>query len=139
MGDAGFTKEEREETSAAYNKSVWFNVFRSKGILYVASQTDTIFTWQTSGIVNEVKTLGKWLASGDKEELYEKGHQEDYDSWKDKVQGDRKSEIVIIGSGIDREGVIKALDECLISEEEYKKMKKADKIVPYEVPEGEED
>jgi len=62
--------------------------------------------------------------------LTEKGHKEDYDSWTDKVQGDRKTQLVVIGSGIDVKGITKALDDCLVSEEEYEKnIKKSDGMI----------
>jgi len=123
-----FTYDDRVKCAEVFNHSVWKGVYRSKGMVYVASQPQSIFTWQSAGMMCEVKELGKWLATGTKEELYKKGHQEEYDSWKDKVQGDRKTQLVIIGSELDKAGIIKSLDECLISEEQYAEMKKADKI-----------
>merc|ERR1719458_1742145 len=110
-----------KKTAAEYNASPFKNVFRSKGMIWVSSQIDAMFTMQTAGMVNEVRHLGKWLASGTKEELIEKGHKEDYDSWSDKVQGDRKTQLVVIGSGIDVKGITQCLDDCLVSEEEYEK------------------
>merc|ERR1712050_553568 len=138
-GEQTFNREEREQTSNTYNDSVFKNVFRSKGMLYVATQTDSIFTWQTAGIMCEVKHLGKWLGSGTKQELYDKGHQEEYDSWKDKVQGDRKTQLVIIGSGVEKDAITKALDDCLVSVEQYKEMKKEDRIENMVVENEEED
>merc|ERR1711948_151777 len=78
-----FNREEREQTANTYNDSCFKNLFRSKGMIYVASQPAAIFTWQTAGIMNDIKHLGKWLAAGTKEELYEKGHNAEYDSWND--------------------------------------------------------
>jgi len=134
-----FTKEERLETAEIYKKSCWNNVFRSKGMIYLSSQTNQIFTWQTSGIVNETRHLGMWLATGTKEQIIEKGGKEDYDSWGDKLQGDRKTELVIIGSGIDKKALTKCLDDCLVSEAEYEKMKTCDEITSKDVPEGFDD
>jgi len=105
--DQGFTKQEREETSEIYNKSAWYNVFRSKGMVFLSSQPDQIFTWQTSGIMCETRYFNKWQATKTKEELIDDGRKEEYESWNDKIQGDRKTELVIIGSGIDKAGVTK--------------------------------
>jgi len=142
-----FEREYRERMAKALGESVWKNVFRSKGMIYVATQAQNIFTWQTAGIMCEVKEMGKWLATQTKDELYEKGNKEEYDSWKDKVQGDRKTQLVIIGSGLDKQAITKSLDDCLISVEEYEKMKKengvenmvldADQEDPFEPVEGE--
>jgi len=137
--DYKFTKEERDKAAKAYNESSWNNVFRSKGMIYVGTQPDDIFTWQTSGIVNEIRHMGKWLATNTKDELYEKGNEADYKSWSDKIQGDRKTQLVIIGSGIDKAKVTKCLDDCLMSAEEYAKMRKDIGIEPMVLPEGEED
>jgi len=62
--EQGFTREDREKAAAAFNVSPFKNVYRSKGMIWVSSQIDAIFTMQTAGMVNEVKHLGKWLASG---------------------------------------------------------------------------
>merc|ERR1719230_456189 len=134
-----FTYEDRVKCADVYNHSVWKNVFRSKGMIYVATQAQSIFTWQTAGMMCEVKELGKWVATGTKELLYEKGHMDEYNSWKDKVQGDRKTQLVIIGSGLDREAITKSLDDCLISEEQYAQMKKADRIENMELENPDDD
>jgi len=134
-----FTYEDRVKCAEVYNHSVWKNVFRSKGMIYVATQAQSIFTWQTAGMMCEVKELGKWVATGTKELLYEKGHGEEYESWKDKVQGDRKTQLVIIGSGLDRAAISKSLDDCLISEEQYAKMKKSDRIENMELENPDDD
>jgi len=107
-------------------------------MVYLATQAQSIFTWQTAGMMCEVKELGKWMATGTKEELYAKGHKEEYDSWKDKVQGDRKTQLVIIGSCLDRAAITKSLDDCLISVEQYEKMKKEDRIENMELDDDEE-
>jgi len=135
----GFTRAEREDVANKFNDSAFRNVYRSKGMIYLASQCNSMWTWQTAGIVNEIKHLGKWLASGTKEVLIEKGHQDEYDSWEDKKQGDRKTQLVIIGSQLDKEGITKMLDDCLVSEEEYEKMRAGENIVNKEVGEDEED
>merc|ERR1712054_128312 len=119
-----FEREFRERMAKALSESVWKNVFRSKGMIYVASQAQNIFSWQTAGIMCEVKEMGKWLATETKEELFKKGHKELYEKWENKVQGDRKTQLVIIGSGLDKQAIRASLDECLISEEQYAKMKK---------------
>jgi len=62
--EKAFTREDREKTAAEYNASPFKNVFRSKGMIWVSSQIDAMFTMQTAGMVNEVRHLGKWLASG---------------------------------------------------------------------------
>merc|ERR1739848_175413 len=77
-----FTYEDRVKCAEIYNHSVFKNVFRSKGMIYVATQAQSIFTWQTAGMMCEVKEMGKWLATQTKDELYANGNKEEYDSWK---------------------------------------------------------
>merc|ERR1712178_111673 len=66
--EGDFEREFRERMAKALGESVWKNVFRSKGMIYVASQAQNIFSWQTAGIMCEVKEMGKWLATQTKDE-----------------------------------------------------------------------
>merc|ERR1711912_9344 len=134
-----FTYEDRVKCAETYNHSVWKNVFRSKGMVYVATQAQSIFTWQTAGMMCEVKEIGKWVATGSMEVLQERGHMDEYNSWTDKAQGDRKTQLVVIGSGLDRAAISKSLDDCLISEEQYAQMKKSDRIENMELENPDDD
>jgi len=62
-----------------------------------------------------------------------------YEGWGDKVQGDRKTQLVIIGSGLDKQAIRQSLDECLISEEQYAKMKKENCVENMVIDGDEED
>merc|ERR1712032_1771000 len=97
-------------------------------MMYISSQINDIFIMQSAGMVNEIRRVGRWLASGSKKEVFQKGFAKDYNSWTDKVQGDRITQLVIIGSGLDKNGITKSLDDCLISEEEYAQLKKKTRI-----------
>jgi len=90
-------------------------------MFWVASQNENIFTWQQAGIVNEIKFLGKWLGAIPKKQLIKDGYKEEYDSWADKKVGDRKTNLVMIGSGLDKKAITKALDDCLLTDPEFKK------------------
>ena len=47
----------------------------------------------------------------------------------DEIYGDRKQEIVIIGSDLDKEGIIQAIDTCIMTNEEIKNYKIIDTII----------
>jgi len=53
IGEEDDDRKQREMIVKAYNKSAWKNVYRSKGMFWVATQNESIFTWQQAGIVNE--------------------------------------------------------------------------------------
>merc|ERR1711976_1104443 len=48
-----FTLEDRIKCAKVFNHSVWKGVYRSKGMIYVASQPQSIFTWQSAGMMCE--------------------------------------------------------------------------------------
>lgn len=106
-----YNREDRVKCAKVYNKSIWKNVFRSKGMIYLATQAQTVFTVQTAGMMCEVKATGRWLASGTKQELIKEGYKKEYDSWKNKAQGDRITQLVIIGSDLDKQAISKCLDD----------------------------
>jgi len=87
-----YNREDRVKCAKVYNKSIWKNVFRSKGMIYIATQAQTVFTVQTAGMMCEVKATGRWLASGTKQDLIKEGYKKEYDSWKNKAQGDRMTQ-----------------------------------------------
>lgn len=116
-------KEERTEAFKGYNKSCWSSVYRSKGIVWIASQEENIFTWSQAGLVNEINMIGNWLASKPTKELIQNGFKEEINSWKDKQIGDRRINMVIIGHNMDKKAITASLDNCLVSDKQFAQMK----------------
>ncbi|HAT85547.1 GTP-binding protein [Cohaesibacter gelatinilyticus] len=93
-------------------------VIRSKGHFWLATRPDWVLEFSLAGALSNVSPLGKWWASTPKSRWPDNPHVTDYVSrlWEDPF-GDRRQEIVFIGTGIDWPGLKSRLDACLIEED----------------------
>lgn len=90
------------------------NVIRSKGICYFSQDLDMSYLFEQAGVQVNLKEAGKWYATMPEEELaymLEKDAGLAHD-WDDEY-GDRMQKIVFIGQKMDKEQIIRDLDECL--------------------------
>ena len=90
-------------------------VIRAKGHFWIATRPDWVAEFSLAGALSSVKPLGTWWATVPKERW------PDHDSAKAYLQehweepwGDRRQEIVFIGSGIDWPALKKRLDGALL-------------------------
>uniref|UniRef100_A0A7S2XTM8 CobW C-terminal domain-containing protein n=1 Tax=Fibrocapsa japonica TaxID=94617 RepID=A0A7S2XTM8_9STRA len=97
------------------------SVVRSKGFSWLASRHDRMAVWEQAGGSFNCADGGYWWASTplelwpeDKEEVEDALH--DYDP--DGPFGDRRQEIVFIGSNMNEEALKKSLSACLLDEDE---------------------
>lgn len=122
-------------------------IARSKGFCWIGSRDDMICEWSSAGKLLSLLPVQKWFI--DTEE-------EDWDMNENEIEevkksfeapfGDRRQEIVFIGSNLDVEAIHKALDRCLMSHDELIAMEEtrngryllADPLPPwsYDVEEG---
>ena len=72
------------------------------------------FLFEQAGVQEKLKEAGLWYATAPEEELIEVMRQEPglLRDWDDKY-GDRMQKIVFIGRHLDKEELIRELDECL--------------------------
>ena len=88
-------------------------VVRAKGYLHVAGRSDHALTLSTVKQRTRIEVAGRWIASlpEDRRKRYRQSRQPDWDDeW-----GDRKTELVVIGREIDRDGIERRLDRCLLT------------------------
>ena len=97
-------------------------VLRSKGFVWLASSPSSAYYWSHAGAHFETRRAGRWWAAVDEASIP--------DSRRDAVaadfegdDGDRRQEIVFIGTGLDetaknRAIIVAALDACLLTEKE---------------------
>lgn len=105
-------------------KSVFQNVFRSKGFLWIAGKDDSMGEWSQAGIIVTVSNSGKWYVNKPEEmEEFDEDMKtailSDFD--KDPKIGDRRQEIVFIGDfkkDEEKEALRYALDKCLMQDNE---------------------
>lgn len=95
-------------------------VLRSKGLIWLATKNDWAFDWSQAGCSVRMDPAGQWWCVIDESEWPE---DEDFCAeLRSKFQGrygDRRIELVFIGNQMDEETIREALDECLLTDEEY--------------------
>ena len=98
-------------------------VVRAKGHFWMTSRPEWVAEFSLAGALSSVAPLGQWWASvprdqwpdGEAVEAYIRHH------WQEPF-GDRRQEIVFIGSGIDWPALKKRLDMALLPEEQSKSL-----------------
>ena len=115
-------------------------VYRVKGYFWLASRMEFVGQLSVAGKMAELSPAGKWWASIPKNQW----DTEDEEmvsiikkNWK-QPYGDRRQELVFIGTGINKDDINKRLEACLLTEEEYAKGPEVwstypDPIHPWEV------
>ncbi len=90
------------------------NIIRTKGVCYFSHNRDMSYLFEQAGIQKQLTEAGLWYATASQEELIELMRQEPglLHDWDEKY-GDRMQKIVFIGQHMDKEQIIRDLDECL--------------------------
>ncbi len=90
------------------------NVIRAKGICYFSFNPDMSYLFEQAGVQVKVSEAGQWYATMPEEELLEMIQRDAglTHDWDDEY-GDRMQKIVFIGQNMDRESIVRQLDECL--------------------------
>ncbi|GLS43653.1 zinc metallochaperone GTPase ZigA [Methylobacterium brachythecii] len=102
----------------AFVNQTWPGLIRAKGHFWLATRPDWVGEFSLAGAVARVSAMGFWWAAVPRgrwpDESYWKSHLEK--NWSE-VWGDRRQELVFIGTGMDRDAITAALDACLIGSE----------------------
>ena len=90
------------------------NIIRCKGICYFSHDTDMSYLFEQAGVQVKMVEAGQWFATMPQDELIEMMQREPglVHDW-DEDYGDRMQKIVFIGQNMDREAIIRELDDCL--------------------------
>lgn len=90
------------------------SVIRAKGVCYFSDSRDMSYLFEQAGKQKSIKEAGLWYATAPADELAELMKQEPglMRDW-DPEYGDRMQKIVFIGQKMDKEQIIKLLDDCL--------------------------
>ncbi|MBN9671558.1 GTP-binding protein [Roseibium aggregatum] len=93
-------------------------VIRAKGHFWLATRPDWVAEFSLAGALSSVGPIGRWWASVPQSRWPNDPRALDYarSLWVEPF-GDRRQEIVFIGSGIDWPGLKDRLDGCLLGEE----------------------
>ncbi len=94
-------------------------VVRSKGVMWLATRHHRAGEWSQAGSLFSLYPAGLWAASVTRDEWPddEAFAEEIEEVWCEPF-GDRRTELVLIGQHLDRAGILAALEECCLSDEE---------------------
>ena len=90
------------------------HIIRTKGVCYFSHNRDMSYLFEQAGTQKQLTEAGLWYATAPEEDLIELMRQELglLRDWDEKY-GDRMQKIVFIGQHMDKEQIIRDLDECL--------------------------
>ncbi|MEO0566733.1 MAG: GTP-binding protein [Pseudomonadota bacterium] len=103
-----------EKINAALNGALP-GVIRAKGHLWLATRPDWVAEYSLAGVLSSIKPMGTWWATVPKERWPEHSSVLTYieQHWSE-PWGDRRQELVFIGSDIDWPALKEKLDACLV-------------------------
>ena len=96
-------------------------VYRVKGYFWLASRMDYVGQISVAGKLAEILPVGKWWAAVPKAQwdLSDEALVEDIkQNWQDPY-GDRRQELVFIGTGINKDDIQNRLESCLLTDDEF--------------------
>ena len=90
------------------------SVIRAKGICYFSDERGMSYLFEQAGSQKQLRQSGQWYATAPEEDLIQlmqsdTGFMRDWDA----KYGDRMEKIVFIGQKMDKEQIIRDLDDCL--------------------------
>ena len=98
-------------------KESWPGVIRAKGHFWLATRPQWLGEISQAGAIVRTEALGFWWASVPKERWpNDEGWRKRLGQYWDRVYGDRRQEIVFIGTGMDEAAIRRRLDACLVPE-----------------------
>ncbi|UYZ13337.1 GTP-binding protein [Brevibacillus sp. WF146] len=95
-------------------------VVRAKGFFWLATRNDLAMSVSQAGPSIEVGAVGYWAAAlPEAEQQMLRAEDPDWAATWDPRHGDRLTELVFIGIGMDQAAIERGLDACLLTDEEY--------------------
>lgn len=96
------------------------SIVRAKGIVWCATRNDYALLFSQAGSSVSIEPVTYWVAALPKEQQQQilAVNKEVAKDW-DTTFGDRHTKVVLIGMGMNKEDILKELEECLLTEEEY--------------------
>ena len=104
------------ERLATFFETVPEGVVRAKGWIHVTDRDRYALELSLAGRESHITVAGRWIAS--LPEQRQSRYRDLHEPYWDEQWGDRETRLVIIGRGIDRDAIERALDECVAKEDE---------------------
>ena len=91
------------------------NIIRAKGLCYFSSDIDKCYLFEQAGRQKSLKDCGLWFATMEPDELAEMMERDRKlrEDWTEEY-GDRMQKIVFIGQHLDKKGIERMMDSCLV-------------------------
>lgn len=107
-------------------------VIRAKGHFWIATRTDWAAEFSLAGALSSIAPLGRWWASVPEDRLptHPQAQAEIARNWVE-PWGDRRQELVFIGSGLEREVICERLNSALVDADEFQPWAWADMADPF--------
>ena len=105
------------ERFAAFARDLPDPVVRSKGTVWVAGRDDVALFFSQTGPSVRVEPDRQWMAAMEESRREVQRRMNPDVEWDDEV-GDRRTELVVIGRGMDEDAVRAALEDCLLTDDE---------------------
>jgi G3E family GTPase len=99
----------------------WPGVLRSKGFFWLASRPEVQAMWSQAGLSVALEPVSTWLAATPEHEweFADDAERADVIARWDPVVGDRQTELVFIGIGLDEQATRSRLDRCVLTDAEF--------------------
>jgi len=89
---------------------------RSKGRIWIASDHTNAVEWSQAGVYTTLKAASKWLPLGEGRRCWPETAKAKFN---DKLYGDRRQELVLIGIFMDKAAIRDSLDGAIVTDEEF--------------------
>jgi G3E family GTPase len=110
---------ERFALALSFDDGILAGVMRSKGYCWIATHHSEAFRWSQAGVSIKMDQDGPWMCSVDESEWPEdEASREWIMSTMEEPWGDRRQELVFIGSEMDEVVLRSRLEDCLLTDEE---------------------
>ena len=112
-------KDKESDEPLGESRSPMRSLIRAKGFIWLSNSHSQIFYWALAGKHFELKQYATWWEQVPREEWPEEPQEVAtiMKDW-DEKHGDHRQELVFIGVKMNKEAIIKAMDECLLSDSE---------------------
>ncbi|MCA9487024.1 GTP-binding protein [Candidatus Woesearchaeota archaeon] len=110
-----------ERLKALFSAKLFSGIIRAKGYFWIATRNNIALTLAVAGKILEYSVAGFWYGTMPKKEIQKDKELWDYlkTVWEEPF-GDRRQELVFIGTDYNKEEIMKELDKALLTDEEMK-------------------
>ncbi|MCA1962486.1 MAG: zinc metallochaperone GTPase ZigA [Prosthecobacter sp.] len=106
----------------AWMRSSWPGVIRAKGLFWLATRMEIAGFVSQAGVLRDTRAMGFFWSAVDEDEWpVDAASRREIEANLEEPYGDRRTEIVLIGRGMDRREITRGFDSCLLSDEEFAK------------------